>query len=232
MKSAEEILAEIKQILATKWQTRDGQVVPEAENIRLGNDAVKLNGTVLYADMADSTGLVDGFKDWFAAEIYKTYLVAACRVIRNNGGTITAFDGDRVMAVYIGEAKNSSAAKTALQLNWVVIQINAAIKAAYPTTAFILKHSVGIDTSSLFVARTGIRNANDLVWVGRAANYAAKLSGFSEAGYSLFITEPVFDAMSDASKNGGSPKQCMWIKGYWADRSLTIYKSNWHWKPS
>ncbi len=231
MKSADEILAEIKKILATKWQTREGLVVPEAENIRLGNDAVKLNGTVLYADMADSTGLVNGFKDWFAAEVYKAYLVAACRVIRNNGGIITAFDGDRVMAVYIGKAKDSSAAKTALQLNWVVIQINAAIKAAYTTTAFVLKHSVGIDTSSLFVARTGIRNANDLVWVGRAANYAAKLSGFSELGYSLFITEPVFNAMSDASKNGGIPKQCMWIKGYWEDRNLTIYKSNWHWKP-
>jgi class 3 adenylate cyclase len=232
MKSARDIIAEIKQILDTKWQTRDGLVVPEAESIRLGNDAVKLDGTVLYADMADSTGLVNGFKDWFAAEIYKTYLVAACRVIRNNGGSITAFDGDRVMAVYVGDGKNSSAAKTALQLNWVVIEINAAIRAAYSNTAFILKHSVGIDTSSLFVARTGIRNSNDLVWVGRAANYAAKLSGFSETGYSLFITEAVFNAMSDASKNGGSPRRSMWDKGYWADRSLTIYRSNWNWQPT
>ena len=33
---------------------------------------------------------------------------------------------------------------------------------------------LGIDTSKLFVARTGIRKSNDLVWVGRAANYAAK----------------------------------------------------------
>ena len=41
------------------------------------------------------------------------------------------------------------------------------------------KQSVGIDTSELFVARTGIRRANDLVWVGRAANHAAKLSARS-----------------------------------------------------
>jgi class 3 adenylate cyclase len=231
MKKADEILAEIKDVFATKWQTRNGNKVPEPEDIKLGNDAVLLDGTVLYADMADSTALVNGYKDWFAAEIYKSYLVAACHVIRNNDGIITAFDGDRVMAVYIGENKNSTAAKTALQLNWVVNQINSILKTAYSTTSFTLRHSVGVDTSSLFVAKTGIRNSNDLVWVGRAANHAAKLSGLSDPGYSVFITEPVFNTLIDSSKNGGNPKRCMWDKGHWTDRNITIYKSNWHWTP-
>jgi class 3 adenylate cyclase len=48
------------------------------------------------------------FKDWFAAEIYKSYLISACRIIRDNGGEITAFDGDRVMAVFIGNMKNTN----------------------------------------------------------------------------------------------------------------------------
>ena len=232
MKTAQEIIAEVKEILATKWETRKGTKVPEPEDIKLGNDAVLLDGTVLYADMADSTALVNGYKDWFAAEVYKCYLVAACHVIRNNSGAITAFDGDRVMAVYIGSSKNSSAAKTALQLNWVVIEINTALKAAYPNSTFQLRHSVGIDTSSLFVARTGIRNSNDLVWVGRAANYAAKLSGMSEGGSSLFITQPVFDVLSDETKYGGSPRQSMWTRSHWQERNITIYRSNWNWKPS
>lgn len=231
MKTAQEIIAEVKEVLATKWQTRKGTKVPEPEDIKLGNDAVLLDGTVLYADMADSTVLVTGYKDWFAAEVYKCYLVAACHIIRNNSGVIIAFDGDRVMAVYISDSKNSSAAKTALQLNWVVIEINAALKAAYPNSAFQLRHSVGIDTSSLFVAKTGIRNSNDLVWVGRAANYAAKLSCISDTGYSAFITEPVFNALSEDTKNGGNPKRSMWERLHWQERNITIYKSNWNWKP-
>ena len=231
MKSAQEIVAEVKEILATKWQTRKGTKVPEPEDTKLGNDAVLLEGTVLYADMADSTALVNGFKDWFAAEVYKCYLVAACHVIRNNSGAITAFDGDRVMAVYIGDSKNSSAAKTALQLNWVVTEINAALKAAYPNSAFVLRHSVGIDTSSLFVAKTGIRNSNDLVWVGQAANYAAKLSGISDAAYSLFMTDLVFNKLSPDTKNGGNPTRSMWERSHWQERNITIYKSNWYWKP-
>ncbi len=231
MKTAQEIIAEIKDVLTTTWKTRKGIKVPEPEAVKLGNDAVLLDGTVLYADMADSTALVSGYKDWFAAEVYKSYLVAACHVIRNNSGAITAFDGDRVMAVYIGDAKNSSAAKTALQINWVVNEINTALKASYPNSAFQLRHSVGVDTSSLFVAKTGIRDANDLVWVGGAANYAAKLSGISEEGFGAYITDSVFDLLRDEVKNGGTPKRSMWERRHWKERNATIYRSNWRWTP-
>ncbi len=74
MKSHDDIKAEVEQILKTQWNRREGREVPEAESVQLGNDAVELDATVLYADMADSTGLVIGYKDWFAAEVYKAYL--------------------------------------------------------------------------------------------------------------------------------------------------------------
>lgn len=231
MKTAQEIIDEVKEVLTSSWKTRDGVEIPEPEDVQLGNHAVNLEGTVLYADMADSTALVDGFKNWFAAAVYKSYLVAACHLIRNNDGVITAFDGDRVMAVYVGSGKNSNAAKTALQINWAIREINTSVKTTYPTTSFQLRQSIGIDTSSLFVARTGIRNSNDLVWVGRAANYAAKLAGIADPDYSAFITESVFDKLHESSKTGGNPKRSMWERAHWPERNLTIYKSNWYWKP-
>lgn len=228
MKTAREIVTDVREVLSTRWATRNGIVVPEPEDVTLGNDAVRLEGTVLYADMADSTALVDGFKDWFAAKIYKSYLVAASHIVRKNSGDITAFDGDRIMAVYVGDGKNSAAAKTALQLNWAVTEINAALKREYPNTAFQLKHSVGIDTSTLFVAKTGIRNSNDLVWVGRAANYAAKLCALDSGA---IITKVVFDKLSDASKYGGNPRRVMWDKFDWEEKGISIYKSTWTWEP-
>jgi class 3 adenylate cyclase len=230
MKTSKEIMADVREILSTKWQTREGRKVPEAEDVRLGNDAVKLKGTVLYADLNDSTGLVNGYKDSFAAEIYKSYLMAACHIIRNNNGTITAFDGDRVMAVYIGSTKNSSAAKTALQIAFMVKEINAAVKKAYPNTSYKLKQTIGIDTTDLFVARTGVRNSNDLVWVGRSANYAAKLCGLVDGNYSSFITQAVYDLLSDRTKYGGNPRESMWTKSYWQEYNIPIYKSNWTWE--
>src|SRR5260370_33546405 len=50
----EELQKEVAETFRATWETRDGNVVPAYENIKLNNDAVKLEATVLYADLADS----------------------------------------------------------------------------------------------------------------------------------------------------------------------------------
>lgn len=230
MPTLKDVRDEVAAVFATRWQTRAGQVIPETEDVRLGNDATTLSGTVLYADLTDSTELVLKYKNHFAAEVYKAYLVTACRIIRDDGGVITAFDGDRVMAVYLGASKESNAARTALKINWAVKNvINPAIRQQYSDTSFAVSQVVGVDTSPLFIARTGIRGSNDLVWVGRSANYAAKLCAIREAGYASYITEPVFNALDERSKFGGNPKQLMWEKVIWKETGLAIFRSNWWW---
>src|SRR4051794_33767281 len=118
MAIADDIRAEVKDIFKAAWTERDGTKVPETKDLKLGNDAVKLKGTVLYADLADSTDMVNKKKAAFAAEVYKTFLISACRIISERGGDITAFDGDRIMAVFIGDRKNTEAALAALNINW------------------------------------------------------------------------------------------------------------------
>ena len=96
MSLGSEIKSEVAAIFRARWTERDGNVVPEDESIKLTNDGVNVEATVLYADMADSTHLVAGQTKTFAAEIYKTFLHAAAKIIRNEGGTVTAYDGDRI----------------------------------------------------------------------------------------------------------------------------------------
>ena len=230
MALSEDLAGEVKNILATSWQERDGQKVPEAVDVRLGNDAVKLQATVLYADLAESTNLVDKHKASFAAEVYKSYLHCASKIISAEGGVITAFDGDRVMAVFIGKTKNTSAARCALKINHAVVKIiNPAIKAEYPKSEYTLKHSVGVDTSTLLVARTGLRGSNDLVWVGRAANYAAKLCALRQATYAAYITADVFKVMLEKVKS--SSGRSMWEATKWEEKGITVYRSSWIWRP-
>jgi class 3 adenylate cyclase len=211
-----------------KWTSRDGRTVPVSEDLGLGNDAVKLTGTVLYADLSGSTGMVDKFKPHFAAEAYKVFLHCAAKLIRAEGGEITAYDGDRIMAVFIGDRKNTSATRAALRINHAVTKIiNPQLSTCYPTHGFQMKHVVGIDSSDLWVARTGVRGANDLVWVGRAANYAAKLTELSNT-YATYITRTVYDNMHDSAKLSGT--QNMWTELRWsAMGDITIYGSTWHW---
>ena len=219
----------VGQILKERWSERRGRVVPDPDDLRLSNDAVTLDGTVLYADLDDSTNLVDTMSPKFAAEVYKCYLVCAARIIRSEGGEITSYDGDRIMAVFIGDSKNSDAARTALKINYAVQKIiNPAIQTNYPNRAYTVKHVVGIDTSPLFVARTGIRGDNDLVWVGRAANYAAKLS--ARDGAPTQITAEVYNVLHKNSKFGSDGRN-MWTPT--TARELggkRIYTSDWWWE--
>lgn len=231
MALVDDLKKQVAEIFADQWTTRDGNVVPSDTSVTLGNDAVKLDATVMYADLSASTNLVDSKRDWFAAEVYKSYLAVTAKIIRSENGTVTAYDGDRVMGVFIGDSKNTSAVRAALKINWAVRNIvNPAIDKEYGADTYTVKQIVGIDTSKLFVAKTGVRGANDLVWVGRAANYAAKLSNLKT--YATYITDTVHKNMADAVKyvSGDKSKDSIWNERVWtAMNGMAIYGSNGHW---
>lgn len=231
MTSAEEIQKEVRAIIRGGWTIREGKKIPDVDDLKLSNDAVTFDAVVLYADLADSTGLVTAYKPEFAAEIYKSYLISACRIIANNGGEITAFDGDRVMAIFFEGGKNTNAAKTALNIAWATKMVNEELKEFYTSTSFTVKQAVGIDAGKLFVAKTGIRGSNDLVWVGGAANYAAKLCSLRNDYFASWMTDTVYGSILDEAKYYGPNKEAMWQQSYWPAYGKTVYASNWWLRP-
>ena len=222
---ADNLRSEVRKIFQEQWTTAPRGAVPESVDLELRNDAVTVHGAVLYADLDGSTQLVDTKKHWFAAEIYKTYLVCAARIIESEGGSITAYDGDRIMAVYTGKKRHGKAVRSAFKIDFAVKEIiNPAVAELYPDTNYRVRQSVGIDASELFVARTGIRGANDLVWVGRAANHAAKLS--ARSGPVTQITAEVYERL-DQSLKSGENGQPIWNPS-WANEigNRKIYTSD------
>lgn len=224
----DDLSAEVKSTFAQAWDVQKTDSVPGPEDLRLNaNHAKDLEkATVLYADLDGSTSMVDKYKWEFSAEIYKTFLRCASQIIRSEGGAITAYDGDRVMAIFTGGTKNTDAVRCAMKINYAVSQIiQPAIDTQY-TTDFKLSHVVGIDTSQLRTSRIGVRGDNDLVWIGRAANYAAKLT--NESGKPTWITKAVYDSMKDDVKfhNGRD----MWQKAYWTSmNNMEVYSSTYSW---
>ena len=213
MSLKEDLETQVKKIFSDVWTTQKTAGVPNPEDLRLDNHSKNLDqATVLYADLNGSTDMVNNYKWSFGAEIYKAYLQCEARVIADAGGVVTAYDGDRIMAIFTGDSKNTSAARAALKINFAVHKIiRPAIKEAYSKTDFLLNHVIGIDTSELHSARIGVRGYNDLVWVGRAANYAAKLTSLQ--GKSIWITKDVYDKLSaDVKLSNGLD---MWKNHTW-----------------
>lgn len=213
----EELDEKVMQFARESWgDVPDGYAVPEPDDLTFGNTGRRLSACVLYADICGSTKMVDALTDTLAAEYYKAFLHCAAKIVKRNGGSITAYDGDRVMAVFLGVGKEDAAIGAALEINFAVNEIvNPQFASIYAIHHRVLQHTVGVDSGSVLVSKTGIRIDSDLVWVGAAANYAAKLNSFDglDPNYPLRVTHEVFAKLAHSSLFGTNGEQ-MWEGPY------------------
>src|SRR5437870_1625106 len=93
----DDISGRIKDILEQKWDIATSKSVPEAQEVALKDGGVRLDATILYADLANSSKLVTELKATVAAKIIRAYLGCMTRLITYFGGEVRSFDGDRVM---------------------------------------------------------------------------------------------------------------------------------------
>ena len=189
---------------------------------------------MLYADLVDSTALAM-WDSQVTARICKAFLGGVTRLIRGQGGDVRSFDGDRVMGVFLGDRKNTSAALCALQINWMFTQLlKPRFEARYEKLrdgTYKLAHCTGVDLSEVLTVRAGIRNNNDLIWIGRAPNVAAKLSALREAPHHSFISGDVYDMLHDDAKLWQG--QNMWEQRSWSSGPINrVYRSGWWRHPS
>lgn len=229
MALSDDLKAEVSDIFNKQWTEQKGLVVPTADDLILNSNYAKHleSATVLYADLDESTQMVDTLSWQKSAEVYKSYLRCASKIIKAEGGSITAYDGDRVMGVFVGENKNTRSVRAAMKIHRAVINIiRPAYAAQYSSSSFVVKHVIGIDTSSLYAARIGVVGDNDIVWIGSAANHAAKLCNLNK--HPLWVTKPVHDIMHSSVKMSGAT--AMWTKYKWDNfDNSEIYGSSYYW---
>lgn len=234
MSLVDQLTDQVHTIVSSNWTVQSTNSIPDPEDVRLsGNNAKDLDqATVMYADLSGSTAMVDTHPWQHCAEVYQSYLRCAAMIIRDEDGEVTAYDGDRVMAIFSGKNKNTRAVRAAMKINHAVYKIiNPQLKSFYGGTAPSVGHAVGIDTGPLKAARIGVRGYNDLVWIGTAANHAAKLTGLKKSAdlskYSLWITKSVYDVMAAPVKIQSSTGEDMWKQFKWtAMNGRLIYASN------
>lgn len=226
----ENLKGAVTSIYATAFVERDGQKIPASEDVALANGAVKLDAAFLYADLAGS-GLIAKSCPWdTTAKILRAYLDCAVRIIRSHGGEIRSFDGDRVMGVFLGDRKCTNAVKAALQINWAtanIVQKEATGRfASVKNNAVKIRQACGVDVGLSRAVRAGIRNNNDLIWIGRPPSLAAKLSDFREYPYCTFISAATYGAIDAEVKIAGDKNIWEWKRVPFAGGEELIYRSS------
>lgn len=230
----DDLANDVSKVLTATWDIRPGRVVPRTDSVKLTGGGVTLDAAVLYADLARSTTLAMQFDKKVAAKVAKCFMFACARIALHNNGNIRSYDGDRIMAVYLGDQKNTNAAKTALQINYAFRNIiKPKLHNQYPKlkNEFRLAHCTGVDSGKLLIVRGGVRDNNDLVWIGRAPNIAAKLSEFRNSPYHSYISARVYSKMLNSARYSNDGKM-MWEKRMWNGGPISdMYRSNWAWIP-
>jgi adenylate cyclase len=133
---------------------------------------------VLYVDMRKSTDLSFAHKPQTVAKLYSAFVRAMTRTARHYRGHVRGIIGDRVMVLFDADNCFTDAVHCAIAMNTVSQYIiNKHFKANE------VRFGIGIDYGRMLVTKAGIRrhgseqgNYRNLVWLGRPANVASKLT--------------------------------------------------------
>lgn len=211
-----------------KYEIDETTIVPATDYSKLtfGNKGLTSDFAFLFVDIRQSSQLHDlyGFKT--AAKIYQSFHEINIRVITANEGSVRAFDGDRAMGVFAGTRKRSNAVKAAMQIQWAIRTI------LNPKLQTKILCGAGVDNGKTLVTKVGKgRNTEnqDLVWIGKASNYASHLA--NEAENTIIIIVDTFTNMDKDNKTSSDGKEM------WTQKVLTLkngskincYESGWGW---
>lgn len=234
MSFKDDLISAHDNIVGTAFAVRNGMVVPKTTDVGY-NEAVKLDATYLYADMADSSGLVAASPKETVGKVLRLYLDLSVRIIRKNGGHIRSFDGDRVMGIFVGGTRYDAAVTSAMQIKWACKDlIQPTIKAKYKSiqdSGWVIRTGCGIASGDALIVRGGVRqSSSDLVSVGVAPNLAAKLSDVREEPYNVRIGAATYKNLSDNTRLSKGVN--MWAGTYslkMGGTSYKYYRSSYHW---
>ncbi|MBM1818047.1 adenylate/guanylate cyclase domain-containing protein [Pseudosulfitobacter pseudonitzschiae] len=233
----EDIESDVNTIKDATMNVRKGQDFPSTDNVALYNGTVELKTAYLYADLANSSRMARYFDRRITAKVLKSFLATATRLIRHHEGTVVSFDGDRVMASFVGGSKCTNATKCAFAITWAVKQlIRPRFEAKYDSVknaGFSIAHATGVDVGTAYIVRAGARGSNDLISIGRAPNLAAKFSDIRSGSYSTFVSSSVYNQMNESCKKRLNGKQDIWDYATWdfVGESIGFYRASYWRKP-
>jgi adenylate cyclase len=148
-------------------------------NLDDGYQRCKLIETaVLYIDLRRSTQLNLEHKPETVAKLYSAFVRAMTRCAQHFGGHVRGIIGDRVMVLFNPSTAFVDAVNTAILMNSVVKYV---LDEHFPRGD--VECGIGIDYGRMLATKTGVRrhgveqnNYRSLVWLGRPANVASKLT--------------------------------------------------------
>lgn len=143
--------------------------------------------TVLFADIADFTGISERLGAEVSHEILNRYFEAADRIVVELGGSIDKHIGDNVMAVFGAPVAHENDPERAVR---AALAIHEAANAIALPDGLPLRLHLGIASGQVVASGTGSDSHREYTVTGESVNLAARLQDLAGPGETL-ISENV-----------------------------------------
>lgn len=167
-----------------------GEVLDQADGARLGG--VRKEGTVLFSDLRGFTSFAEQREPDEVIAILNRYLTAMSDCILDHGGTLVAYMGDGIMAVFGAPVDQDDHADRALAAGKDMLdrmgEFNGWLEREWGADGF--KMGVGLNTGSVMSGNVGSERRLEYTAIGDTTNTAARLEGMTKGTpFQLYFAE-------------------------------------------
>jgi len=167
------------------------EVLSRAGGVRLGG--MEREGTVMFTDLRGFTSFAEGRPAEQVIDVLNRYLDGMSDAILSNGGTLVAYMGDGIMAVFGAPIEQADHADRAVATARDMLcerlpRVNAWLRDENMGARF--RMGIGLNTGRFMSGNVGSERRLEYTAIGDATNTASRLEGMTkESEYSLFIAD-------------------------------------------
>ncbi len=172
------------------------QVLQDAEGVRLGG--VRGEATVMFSDLRGFTSFAETLQPEQVIDALNRYLTAMSEAILDHGGTLVAYMGDGIMAVFGAPLQQENHADRALAAARDMLTklegFNAWLREEELHQGF--KMGIGLNTGPVMSGNVGSERRLEYTALGDTTNTAARLEGMTKGTpYQLYLADSTRDAL-------------------------------------
>ncbi|HSS33530.1 MAG TPA: adenylate/guanylate cyclase domain-containing protein [Solirubrobacterales bacterium] len=167
------------------------------DDLRLGG--VRRDGTVLFSDLRGFTTFAETLRPDWVIDVLNKYLEEMSDAIMDHGGTLVAYMGDGIMAVFGAPIPQSDHADRALAAAREMVEVRLPRFNQWMVDEGMgetFGMGVGLNSGPVMSGQVGSKRRIEYTAIGDTTNTAARLEGMTKgSGHQLFVADSTVQAL-------------------------------------
>lgn len=178
----------------------EGQVIPEPSSLALG-EAREFELAIAHIDIDNFKGLSSSMKMKGLARFLSIYLTEMTYIVKEFGGDVESYSGDRVTALFGAGKGKAQAIEDCLNCGLTMLTVIQYVLNPYLARISLpsFRCAVGMEFGETWIERVGIKGENQLTLVGYPVNVASQLQELAKPSQ-ILLAHGFYSGLSEGEK--------------------------------